>query len=138
MMRAAFAIAALILSGCATDPVSTKDATPVAKDRQVAFTAPAAGTYPITITRDSGWVRSACSTDIFVEGQRAANISSGEKVTLYIPLKDTVLGAQSRCLGIASGTLYEVNASPAAANPGFYRIGYDGDGSMTFSRTVPR
>lgn len=125
-----------VMSGCATTPIPSSQADNVSAERHLRFRSAASGTVPIVITRDAGLMSSACSTRVFVNGELAANIRAGEKVTLNIPAGDVILGAQPD--GICAGGLVEIEARLQAAKPSQYRIGYDHNGSLGLYRTAIR
>ena len=129
-------IAIAILSGCATTPMPSAQAEHIPAERQLGFRSATSGTVPVIITRDSGFMSSACATLILVNGTPAAYVRAGEKVTLNIPVGDTILGAQPD--GICAGGLVEVEAKLQAGKPNNYRIGYDQNGSLGLYRTAIR
>ncbi len=119
ILAAAAALALLMLSGCSTTPISPTDASPVPPDRVLAFKQPGSG-VPLTVTRDSGFVASACAVDVYVNGAIAAHIRQGESVTFHIPAGETIVGAQ-----ICFGALVERQAQAVPGKPLWFRISYD-------------
>jgi len=86
--------------------------------------------------RDAGFMSSACATRVFVNGELAAYVRAGEKVTLNISAGDIILGAQPD--GICAGGLVEIEARLQAGRLTHYRIGYDHNGSLGLYRTAVR
>lgn len=136
MKATALLIAIVLISGCATTPISSEQADPVPGDRQVRYRSPAPNTVPITITRDSGFISAACATKVFVNGELAAYVRAGERVTLNIPAGEVIIGAQPD--GICAGGLVETQAILQPARHIQFRIGYDHNGSIGLYRTVAR
>lgn len=136
MKATALVVAIFLISGCATTPISSGQADPVPAERQLRFRGPAANTVPVTITRDSGFMSSACATRLFVNGELAAYVRAGERITLNIPTGEVILGAEPD--GICAGGLVETQAILQAGRLIQFRIGYDHNGSIGLYRTSVR
>ena len=136
MKATVLVVAIALISGCATTPISSGQADPVPADRQLRFRAPASNTVPVSITRDSGFVSSACATRVFVNGELAAYVRAGERVTLNVPAGEVILGAQPD--GICAGGLVETQAILQLGRQIQFRIGYDHNGSIGLYRTAVR
>lgn len=126
----------LLLAGCSTSPVSISEADPVPASRHVSFKQPGAGTAPLVIRRDSGWMNSGCATQVFVNGALAAYIRSSEIVTLHVPAGNIILGVRADF--ICAGGLIEREVTLTAGKPAHYRIGYDTSGSLGLFATATR
>jgi hypothetical protein len=132
----AFAVCGMLLAGCSTTPVSIGEADPVPANRHLSFKQSARGTVPVVIRRDSGFMSSACATQVFVNGSIAAYVRSGEIVTLHIPAGNIILGAQPD--GICAGGLIEREATLIPGRTAHYRIGYDHNGAIGLYATATR
>ena len=130
------ALAAFVLCACATAPISASDAAPVPAERVVAFQDNQADMVAVRITRDAGFMGSACSYRVTVNGTVAAYIRQAEKLTLYLPAGDVILGTEPT--GICGGGLVETSAILQPGRPLFFRIGVDQTGNVLFSRTIDR
>ena len=126
----------LILSGCATQPISNSSAieAPMNRilDRQ--FLQPATGTGEVIIKRDSGFGGSACSSRIFVDGRPVADIRVSEKIVLYLPEGDHILSAWPN--GICGGGMTEVRAVIKAGVQSSFRVGYGSNGDFSINPTA--
>jgi len=129
-------LAIAVLSGCATTPIASSQADNVPAERQLRFRNPAPDTVPVVVTRDAGFMSSACATRVFVNGELAAYVRAGERVTLNISAGEIILGAQPD--GICAGGLVEIEAKLQAGRLTHYRIGYDHNGSLGLYRTTVR
>lgn len=135
-MKTIAALLLLSLVGCSSAPVSLATADRVPADRIVARAKPAAGLLPIVVTRDSGFIGSACSTTIYVDGDVAAYVRQGEAVTLYVPPGPLILGAEPT--GICIGGLIETETNIVANRPARFRVAIDSNGTMTLQRSAAR
>ena len=88
--------------------------------------------------RDTGITASACATSVYVNGEVAAYVRSGEKVTLNIPAGDVILGVQPDGVCGLGGGLVELEAKVQPGRLMHYRIGYDQSGSVGLYRTIER
>jgi hypothetical protein len=88
---------ALCVTACATQPVSIDRASAVPSSRVLAPQWLAQGPYtgPLTIKRDSGFMGSACTVRVFVDGVPVADLAPSEKVELFVPVGEHIVGATS-------------------------------------------
>jgi hypothetical protein len=119
----------LFLFGCATTPVPTEQATPVPTDRIInnKYLEKQQGTSEVIVKRDTGMVGAGCTSRVYVDAISIADIWSSEKIILFLPDGDHVIGAEPN--SFCSGGLSETNASVAAGKRLVFRIsnGSNGD-----------
>lgn len=128
-------IALVLLSACATKPVSTLDADPVPASRiintQYTQKSPIKGT--LIVKRDSGFNTSACSVRIFVSGSPVADIRTSEKIYIYLKPGDYNIGAIAN--GICAGGLVETPVTIEQGSSDTLRISYGSNGEFNISPT---
>lgn len=129
------AITSLLLVGCSTTPIPSDQATPVPPSRLVAFQNKPSGQYgTLIITRDSGFVGSACNTIVYIDGKKSAEISQGETAKFYLPVGETIIGVNSTAM--CGGGLKERSLVMSAENTKKFRISIDTSMSMDLSPTA--
>jgi hypothetical protein len=123
----------LVLSGCATQPISNASAIQAPSDRIIDryFFQPAPGTGEVTIKRDSGFSGSACSSRIFVDGRPIADIRASEKIVLYLPEGEHILSAWPN--GICPGRMTEMQTFVKAGAQSNFRVGYGTNGDFSIN-----
>lgn len=128
--------ASLLLVACATSPISTSQAKPVPADRLIlsTFSQPGPSTGEVIVKRDSGIGGSACSSKVFLDAKPVADLLTGEKVTLYLPEGEYLLGAFPN--GICGGGLSETRASVKPNQTLLFRIGYGSNGDFYIQPTA--
>jgi hypothetical protein len=86
---------ALSLTACATQPVSIYQASAVPSSRILApqWLSEAQYTGSLIIKRDTGFMGSACTIRVFVDAVPVADLAPSEKVDLFVPLGEHVVGA---------------------------------------------
>jgi len=109
VMRLFSALLALSLAACATQPVSIQQAAAVPAGRVLArqWLEPAQYTGSLVIKRDVGFMGSACTVRVFIDAVPVVDLAPAEKVELFVPLGDHIVGATSPnafCGGGASET----------------------------------
>lgn len=87
----------LSLTGCATQPVTIDKSLAVPVSRLLApqWTAQAPYTGSLIIKRDSGFMGSACNVRVFIDAVPVADLAPSEKVELFVPLGEHIVGAAS-------------------------------------------
>jgi hypothetical protein len=96
---------------CATSPVSVHQASLVPSSRMLApqlvsqVQAQAQPTGSLIVKRDSGLMGSACTIRVFVDAVPVADLAPSEKVELYIPSGEHIVGVTSN--GICGGGVAE-------------------------------
>lgn len=73
---------AVLLAGCATQPMPPAEATAVPAER-VLWAQP--GDAGIVVVRDRGFLGSACHVLLSINGQPAARVAASERVDLRVP-----------------------------------------------------
>jgi hypothetical protein len=110
-MRFLTVILVLSLTGCATSPVSVHQAALVPSSRMLApqlvsqVQAQAQPTGSLIVKRDSGLMGSACTIRVFVDAVPVADLAPSEKVELFIPTGEHIVGVTSN--GICGGGVAE-------------------------------
>lgn len=123
-----------VLPGCATTPIGGNQANNIPAERHLRFKNQSSDTASVIVTRDTGFMSAACATRVFVNGELAAYVRAGERVTLNISAGEIILGAQPD--GICAGGLVEIEAKLQAGRIIRYRIAYDHNGSLGLYRTA--
>lgn len=85
MLRSTAIAFSVLLSACATSPVSIDKATPVPADRLIAFQDDSAGDAKITVIRDVGHMAGGCYLALTINGELAARFDTGEFAMFYLP-----------------------------------------------------
>ncbi|MDR7285682.1 hypothetical protein J2X84_004532 [Pseudomonas corrugata] len=125
------ALAVALLAGCATSPTPLNEAEPVPSSRLFGHQKPSTGDAILIVTRDKGFVGSACNTALIIDGKKSAEIGSGETARFYVPAGDHIIGASS----CGSG-LKEREASIKAGSTKKFRISIDSAMSLDLSPTT--
>jgi hypothetical protein len=94
-MRFFAVLLALLLTACATQPVSIYQASAVPFSRILApqWLSQAQYTGSLIIKRDSGFMGSACTIRVFVDAVPVADLAPSEKIELFIAVGEHVVGA---------------------------------------------
>ena len=108
-MRFFTVIVALSLAACATSPVSIHQASLVPSSRmlapQLVSQVQAQPTGSLIVKRDSGLMGSACTIRVFVDAVPVADLAPSEKVELFVPSGEHIVGVTSN--GICGGGVAE-------------------------------
>ena len=133
---ASIIVATFLIAGCATQPISNSEASPVPADQILTnrFSAQLPNTGEVVIKRDSGIGGSVCSSRIFVDGIPIANVAVSEKLVLYIPKGEHIFSARPN--GICGGGLSEVKSSIGAGTVSTFRVGYGSNGDFFINPTA--
>ena len=96
----------LLLSACATQPITIEQASAVPSSRILSPQRLAQGPYTgsLVIKRDSGFMGSACTVRVFVDAVPVADIAPSEKVELFVALGEHVVGATAIGMLCGGGT----------------------------------
>ena len=106
-MRFFTVIIALSLMACATSPVSVHQASLVPSSRMLApqlvsqVQAQSQPTGSLVVKRDSGLMGSACTIRVFVDAVPVADLAPSEKVELFVPSGEHIVGVTSN--GVCGG-----------------------------------
>src|SRR4029450_525893 len=127
----------LSLTACATQPVSIYQASAVPSSRILApqLLSQAQYTGSLIIKRDTGFMGSACTIRVYVDTVPVADLGPSEKIELFLPFGEHVVGAtptdafcgggtseaavvirpeSQRILRIASGQSGDIHLQPSA------------------------
>lgn len=125
-----------LLAGCASTPVPLAEARPVSPTEQRLFAERLPMTAPVIVRRDWGGGGRACATTIFVDGEAAAWVSTGEVATLHVPAGEVIIGAEAS--GICGGSLVEQAVTLTPDKPVYFRVVRDGGNVLHLYRTTAR
>lgn len=100
MKKLLIAVLALGLAGCSTTPVSSSLAKEVSASSSYQFKQ---GYVPVTIIRDKGMVAGACAITTFINGNKVAELNTGEKVVAYVEPGEVIVGAGFVGSGLCNG-----------------------------------
>lgn len=125
------ALALALLAGCATSPVPSDKADPVPSSRLFANQKPAPGAAILIVTRDTGFVGSACNTTISIDGRKSAEIGAGETAKFFVNGGDHIISASSCGSGLKER---EANVKPGSTKR--FRVSIDSSMSMDLSPTT--
>lgn len=137
MQRQLFGVAvALLVAGCATEPVPTAAATPVPSSRvhSTAYAIKAPNTGTVVVKRDSGLAASACAVGLWVNGSLIAELRTAEMIVLHMPAGDHIAGTRSS--GICFSGNSETPLTVKAGDVRTYRISIDTGGTSRLSITA--
>lgn len=124
------------LAGCATTPIPTDQALE-APDKRIhnkQVVTPKAGAGVVIVKRDSGVLGSPCYTKIFVNGNLAAELSTSEKVTFYLPEGKHIVSAWPN--DPCAGSMAEIEANVTKSRPLLFRVGYGTNGDFFIAPTA--
>jgi hypothetical protein len=128
-MRFLVGLLGLLLTACATQPVTVYQATAVPSARilapQLISQAPQTGS--LIIKRDSGLMGSACTVRVFIDAVPVADLAPSEKVELFVALGEHSVVVTSN--GICGGGTSETAVVIMPERPRILRIasGQSGD-----------
>ena len=119
----------LSLAACATTPTTIQQAAAVPVSRVLAtqWLAQAPYTGSLIIKRDSGFMGSACTIRVFLDAVPVADLASAEKVEIFVPLGEHIVGVTST--GFCGGGTAEASVVVAPERQRILRIasGQSGD-----------
>ncbi|WP_082224382.1 hypothetical protein [Pseudomonas trivialis] len=124
-------LAVAFLAGCATSPVPSGQADPVPSSRLFAHQKQAGSDASLIVTRDKGFIGGGCNTTISIDGQKAAEIGTGETARFFVTAGEHIISASS----CGSG-LKEREATLKAGSTKKFRISIDSSMSMDLSPTM--
>ena len=130
-------VAGLAACATATEPVSGVEAVDVPYSRilDAKYLKPTSTSGEISIRRDRGFAGAACSTRIFLNGMPLADIETAQKIVIYLPPGEYLIGARPN--GICGGGLTEARASVSTGARLAFRFGTSGNGSPSIYPTTP-
>ena len=128
----------LILTGCASTPVSTSEAIQIPDSRVLdggrQYLLPTKNSGIFIVKRDSGIMGAACSTKIYLNGKSIADLDTSEKVVLNLPVGEYIVSAEPN--GVCGGGLTEVKFNVKDNSQSVFRYGTSGNGSPSIYPTA--
>ncbi len=132
----ALSISLIVASGCATEPIPVDKAIEV---KSSAVYAPQLlearpNTGKVIVKRDTGFVGSAADLYVMVDGVRAADLQTGEKVSFYLDAGSHILS-----LSNWAGTMTDLSETSATVADGqalIFRVGYNSAGVLVIQPTA--
>lgn len=126
----AAALSLFLAAGCATQPIPTSEARFVPQERILdkTFLKPTADSGEVIIKRDSGFGGSACNTRVFANGKATAELATGEKIALFLPIGDHIISAWPN--NPCGGGMVETRATVQRNKSVAFRIGYGSNGDF--------
>lgn len=98
------ALAAALLAGCSSNPISISEAKQAPRDEIYAFQSTPAGSYgKITVLRDSGLNASGCDFVVYVDGKKSAKLGSGERASFLLSPGSYSVGVGLAGMGLCAG-----------------------------------
>lgn len=128
----------LAISGCATSPISIKEARSVPPERVfLSEKLPVEGNAQAVFLRDVGVTGSGVYQHLFVNGKKAASLDPREKVEFVLPPGEHIFGViPTDPFGVHA--LNTIDQELRAGRRYFYRIQTDGNSFRTFiQRSLP-
>ena len=130
MLKTAAVALSLFLTACSFTPTATSDAVPAPREQVMApelLLEWREGTSEVVIKRDNIGSGRFCPLRVYANGVPIADLRIGEKVTVFLPDGDHILGAEKR--GICSGNgIVEITAGVSATKANVFRYGPAGNG----------
>jgi len=125
------------LFGCATTPVPTSSAenVPVRRVLDRSFLIAKDGYGQVIVKRDGGLQYGACNSRVYANGMPVADISTGEKVTFYLPEGQNIIGAEAT-QPLCGGGLVETKVTVVRSRPAIFRVGYGTNGDFFIKPTA--
>lgn len=131
----------LIIPGCATVPISSNSATPAPLDRILYYSDKTPKTTStIVVTRDVGYMGSACFYALMINGQLAARFGVGEKATFYVEPGEILLrvGRDPQGKGLCGTMQDDWTQRETIMRPGetkYFRLSIDANGKTDIQRS---
>lgn len=127
----------VLMAGCATRQVSSDKASAVPAQGRFA----SQGDAELTIIRDAGFSGAGCSLVVTVNGETAAKLETGQKVTLAMQSGKWIVGAHpdgnSLCRSsLAQRNKRETQVSIDKGDHLVYRLAADQAGAMSIAPTT--
>ncbi|EOX4930325.1 hypothetical protein ACER1D_004137 [Vibrio alginolyticus] len=135
-IRTMIIMTAILVSGCATKPLSNAESKPVPSERilDAQYLSISEDKGVVTVKRDEGFGGSACTSRIFVNGKPIADLNPAEKVVLYLPADEYIISAWPN--GICGGGMVEVQANVKVESRLNFRVGYGSNGDFSIFPTA--
>ncbi|MCT4575469.1 MAG: hypothetical protein N4A43_04395 [Alphaproteobacteria bacterium] len=126
----------LSLNACATSPVRNNQADNIPNSRIYTnkYNKFDNSKVSVIIKRDKGFLGSLCSTHLYINSEHIADIRTKEKIQLYIPIGDYIVGAESGTPCAGGLREYSLKAEPGKDR--VLRVGYGTNGDFFFLPTA--
>ncbi|PHM47429.1 hypothetical protein [Xenorhabdus sp. KK7.4] len=136
MKKIALVATALLVTGCATRPISNEAAKPVPEKQIIKHDlfAKKEGTGKVIIKRDAGIGGSACLSRIYIDGQELADLGSAQKAVIYPKVGRHIFSAWPK--GICGGGMSEQEGIVTENETLIYRVGYGSNGDYSIYPTA--
>ncbi|AOT26281.1 hypothetical protein [Vibrio anguillarum] len=128
-MRLLFSMLAVsLLFGCASSPTDFGKAKQIKQSNILdsSYSVRFDDYSKITIKRDSGFTGSGCSSRIYVDGNKLADLDVSEFFSFYLPSGNHIISAHPN--GLCGGGMFEVGVTVDKNESLNYRIGYGSSG----------
>lgn len=110
----AMTLAALALAGCGVTNNHDKVIKDAVSNRVFLYQTPGGGDSTLQIVRSNGYFGGGCSAQIMVDDKFAAQLETGEQVSLYLPSGEHVVSLQNSGACHKPGSKASVNTTLAA------------------------
>ena len=131
MKRVIFAVFAVAtLSACSTKPTTSSVAV-----APMLYNTATADSATVVITRDNGFLGSACNTYIFVDGKQTASLRPSESATLHVPSGRHILSFDTS-RGLCPSATDAVDVTLNKGDVKNYRIRGDMNGNFQLLPTL--
>ncbi len=136
MRLVSIAIAATMLTACASSAVPTEKTTlvPASRIYDTRFSDPVPGSGHIIIKRDTGYIGLDCDNFLSVDGVKIAQLEPSERIEFFLnPEEHVVAASRSRSCG---GEIRELSIRPDAHVTKTFRVWVGPNGLLEFQRTA--
>jgi hypothetical protein len=116
-----------LISGCSTEAIRASDANQVPASRVfIKSPPPSTATSTLVVTRDSGFVGSACNIGLFIDGDIVASLSTKESAAFKVAPGEHILGIgdpgkSAICFG-GFGSMHESSSIFKDGETKYFRI----------------
>lgn len=138
MKKLFFVLFPFILTACATSATSVNNAKGAPSDRVYQADYTGDDSSEIIFVRDSGLMGTACSAKIYIDGNEAAELKSGEKVEFKVKSGEHIVGVSLRSGGLCafSADLVERDIKISTGDKRVYRAFVDQGGNPSLMPTT--
>lgn len=111
----------IMMSGCATSPITTTSAQPVPASQILSaeLVRQTSGSAEVVVKRDSGMRGMGCMVRIYADAKPVVDLWRSEKVVMYLPEGDHIISA-STC----GGGVVEIQTIVRAGKVNTFRVGF--------------
>ncbi|WP_343595373.1 hypothetical protein [Acinetobacter sp.] len=126
----------LLITGCAIKPVTNENAKNVPNKRILnsRYLIKDDSKVFVIIKRDQGYVGSACTTQILIDGSPVANLRMSEKIMIYLSPEQHIISSVPQ--GICGGGIVELQIDLTSKKTATFRVGFDGNATHKIQPTV--